>query len=138
MIQLTLENLLDQYKITPIYYCSAAVEIGKMAEKGYFTFHSIFFGVLNTTIVFERHQRGAWLKSLHVVKSMCHECNRKVTVLISVIKSYLQWTSSSPTRPSQRNHMDLCNQCVGSETLGRISIALNFFHQLNPNLVISQ
>ena len=29
------------------------------------------------------------------------------------------------------------NGCVENETSGRISIALNFSHQLNPNLVIS-
>ena len=34
--------------------------------------------------------------------------------------------------PTQNN----CNGCVESETSGRTSIALNFSHQLNPNLVI--
>ena len=33
---------------------------------------------------------------------------------------------------------DKCKDCVVNETLGRISIALNFSHQLNPNLVISK
>ena len=31
-----------------------------------------------------------------------------------------------------------CNDRVVDETLGQTSIALNFSHQLNPNLVISQ
>ena len=36
------------------------------------------------------------------------------------------------------NMDDICNDCVGNETSGRTSIALNFSHQLNPNLVILQ